>query len=100
MIPPAFLALESDRHAWWTEPREERYVEALRESGVAMEISNRYRLPHDRLLLRAKDAGVRFTLGSDGHSLKQVAQLGWAAETARRVGIGEGDLFGPERRGN
>ena len=100
MIPPAFRALEKDVDAWWTEPREERYVEALRESGVAMEISNRYRLPHDRLLLRAKDAGVRFTLGSDGHSEKQVARLEWAAETARRVGIGEGDLFVPERRGN
>jgi histidinol phosphatase-like PHP family hydrolase len=100
LIPPAFVAMESDPHAWWTEPREERYVEALRGSGVAMEISNRYRLPHDRLLLRARDAGVRFTLGSDGHMEEQVAQLGWAEETARRVGIGEGDLFVAERRRN
>jgi histidinol phosphatase-like PHP family hydrolase len=84
--------------AWWTEPREERWVAALARSGVALEISNRYRLPHDRLLLRALDAGVRFSLGSDGHGEKQVARLEWAAETARRVGITDAHLFVPERR--
>lgn len=97
-MPAAFTALERDVHAWWTEEREDRYVEALAESGVALEISNRYRLPHDRLLAKAKQAGVRFSLGSDGHAERQVAALGWAADTARRVGIGDGDLFVPEPR--
>jgi histidinol phosphatase-like PHP family hydrolase len=99
LIPPALRALEDDVHAWWTEEREERYVEALVGSGVALEISNRYRLPHDRLLRRAKEAGLRFSLGSDGHGERQVARLEWAAETARRVGVGDADLFVPERRG-
>jgi histidinol phosphatase-like PHP family hydrolase len=97
-MPPAFGALERDVHAWWTEEREDRYVEALREGGVALEISNRYRLPHDRLLVKAREAGVRFSLGSDGHAAEQVAALGWAVETARRVGVTERDLFVPERR--
>jgi histidinol phosphatase-like PHP family hydrolase len=99
LIPPALRALEPDVHAWWTEAREDRYVEALAESGVALEISNRYRLPHDRLLTKALEAGVRFSLGSDGHSEKQVAALDWAAETARRVGVTDRELFVPERRG-
>ena len=98
-MPSAFNALEPDVHAWWTEPREDRYVEALAESGVALEISNRYRLPHDRLLKKALEAGVRFSLGSDGHSERQVAVLDWAAETARRVGVTDRELFVPERRG-
>jgi histidinol phosphatase-like PHP family hydrolase len=96
--PEAFFALEDDVHAWWTPPREDRYVEALAASGVALEISNRYQLPHDRLLIKARQAGVRFSLGSDGHTARQVARLEWAAETARRVGVGERDLFVPERR--
>jgi histidinol phosphatase-like PHP family hydrolase len=100
MIPPAFLELEDDVLAWWTPEREDRYVEALAESGVALEISNRYRLPHDRLLRKAKEAGVRFTLGSDGHHARQVARLEWAAEAARRAGIGDADLFVPERGAN
>lgn len=99
LLPPALLAVEADVDAWWTGPREDRYVEALAESGVALEISNRYRLPHDRLLDKARQAGVRFTLGSDGHAEHQVAALDWAAETARRVGLTDRDLFVPERRG-
>jgi histidinol phosphatase-like PHP family hydrolase len=97
-MPPAFGELDPDVHAWWTEAREDRYVDALRESGVALEISNRYRLPHERLLRKARDAGVRFSLGSDGHSERQVAALDWAADTARRIGITDADLFVPERR--
>jgi histidinol phosphatase-like PHP family hydrolase len=65
---------------------------------VALEISNRYRLPHDRLLVKAREAGVRFSLGSDGHSERQVARLEWAAEAARRAGYTERELFVPERR--
>lgn len=99
LLPAALFAIEADVDAWWTEPREDRYVEALAESGVALEISNRYRLPHDRLLGKAHQAGVRFTLGSDGHKEHQVAALDWAAETARRVGLTDRDLFVPERRG-
>jgi len=98
LTPPALFDLEGDVDAWWTGEREDRYVEALAESGVALEISNRYRLPHDRLLRKALQAGVRFSLGSDGHTDRQVARLEWAAETARRVGITDRDLFVPERR--
>ena len=98
LTPPALYALEADVHAWWTPEREDRYVDALVQSGVAMEISNRYRLPHDRLLVKAREAGVRFTLGSDGHTEAQVGRLDWAVETARRVGVTDADLFVPERR--
>ena len=95
-MPEAFLHIDPDHDVWWTGEREDRYVEALAESGVALEISNRYRLPHDRLLRKAKEAGVRFALGSDGHTHKQVAKLDWAVETANRLGIGDAELFVPE----
>lgn len=97
-MPVALFDFERDVHAWWTDVREDRFVDAVARSGVAMEISNRYRLPHDRLLRKAKEAGVTFSLGSDGHRRDQIAHLEWAVETARRVGIGEGDMFVAERR--
>jgi histidinol phosphatase-like PHP family hydrolase len=98
LTPPALYEIDADVDAWWTAEREDRYVEALAESGVALEISNRYRLPHDRLLRKALQAGVRFSLGSDGHGRDQVARLEWAAQTARRVGVTDANLFVPERR--
>jgi histidinol phosphatase-like PHP family hydrolase len=97
LTPPALHALEPDAAAWWTPEREDRYVEALARSGVALEISNRYRLPHDSLLEKARQAGVRFSLGSDGHTRSQVARLGWAAQTARRIGIPDAQMFVPAR---
>lgn len=99
LTPPALFELEGDVDAWWTEEREDRYVEALVESGVALEVSNRYRLPHDRLLRKAREAGARFSLGSDGHTEAQVGRLEWAVEAARRAGVTDADLFVPERRG-
>ncbi|HET7273820.1 MAG TPA: hypothetical protein VFI91_01485 [Longimicrobiaceae bacterium] len=93
LMPPALMGIEGDVHAWWTDDLEDRFVEAAAESGVALEISNRYRLPHDRFLRKAKQAGVRFSLGSDGHDEEQVARLNWSVETARRVGITTADLF-------
>lgn len=98
LTPPALYELEGDVQAWWTDEREDRYVEALAESGVALEISNRYRLPHDRLLRKARQAGVTFSLGSDGHTETQIARLEWAAEAALRAGFTDAQLFVPERR--
>lgn len=95
LLPPALLALEPDLHAWWTEDREDRFIAAVVASGVAVEISNRYRLPHDRLLRKAVQAGARFSLGSDGHHREQVARLEWAVATAERVGIGDAELYDP-----
>jgi histidinol phosphatase-like PHP family hydrolase len=97
LLPPALLALDRDPEAWWSEAREDRFIEAVVASGVALEISNRYRLPHDRLLRKAREAGARFSFGSDGHRADQVGELGWAREAARRAGVGPGSLFVPER---
>ena len=99
LLPPALLQLEGDVYAWWTEDREGRFIEAAIESGVAIEISNRYRLPHDRLLIKAREAGGTFSLGSDGHHHHQIARLEWAVATAHRVGVTEDQLFVAEPRG-
>jgi histidinol phosphatase-like PHP family hydrolase len=97
LVPPALWRLEPEPEAWWTGPREERFIEALLQSGVAVEISNRYRLPHARFLRKAREAGARFSLGSDGHGEAQIARLDWAIEAARQAGIHQTDLFLPER---
>jgi hypothetical protein len=68
LLPHALLQLESDVEAWWTEERESRLIEATLRAGVAIEISNRYRLPHPRFLVRAREAGARFTLRADSRA--------------------------------
>ena len=82
----------------WTEAREERAVAALAAAGIAFEISNRYR-PHTRLVQRAVDAGVRLSLGSDGHSREQVGELAWPLATARAAGARDEELYEPLEHG-
>ena len=78
----------------WTEAHEERLVQALRRAGIAFEISTRYP-PHDRLVRRAVAAGVRLSLGSDGHTAKQVGDIAAPLAMARAAGVRDEDLYDP-----
>jgi histidinol phosphatase-like PHP family hydrolase len=83
----------------WNDERETRLVDALFATGIAFEISSRY-TPHERLVRRAIDRGVRISLGSDGHTLEQVADLSRPLSTARALGVAEADLYDPTRHGS
>ena len=74
-------------------------VRALLDAGIAFEISARYP-PHERLVRRAADAGVRLSLGSDGHACDQVANIVAPLALARTVGVQDGELYDPERHGS
>jgi histidinol phosphatase-like PHP family hydrolase len=78
----------------WSEGHEERAIEALRRAGIALEVSARYR-PHERLVRRAAWAGVRISLGSDGHSADQVADVTWPLALTRSIGMRDEDLYDP-----
>jgi histidinol phosphatase-like PHP family hydrolase len=83
----------------WTEEREERLVEALYHGGIAFEVSNRYR-PHERLVRRALDRGVRLSLGSDGHTSEQVGDIAYPLAFVRQLGARDEDLYDPAVHGS
>jgi histidinol phosphatase-like PHP family hydrolase len=83
----------------WTEAHEERAAAALRTAGIALEVSARYR-PHERLIRRAADVGVRISLGSDGHSPEQIADVSWPLALTRSLGIRDVDLYDPCAHGS
>ena len=94
---PTLLPLELRRlplEELWTEAREERAVEALRRAGIAFEISARYR-PHERFVRRAAQAGLRLSLGSDGHDADQVGRLETPIAMARAAGVRDENLYDP-----
>ncbi len=90
---------EIDPEELWSEALEERAVNALVASGIAFEISHRY-APHERLVRRAVQRGVRISLGSDGHSRGQVANIVAPLAMARRLGVADDDLYDPARHGS
>lgn len=85
--------------ALWTDARESRLVEALFSANIAFEISARY-VPHERLVRKAVDRGVRISLGSDGHTLEQVGNIVTPLELARSLGVSDDDLYDPLRHGS
>jgi histidinol phosphatase-like PHP family hydrolase len=97
LIPPVLRKF--DAHELWTEALEERAVSALQQSGIAFEVSARY-TPHERIVRRAVDAGVRISLGSDGHARDQVGNIAAPLALARSLGVADDDLYDPERHGS
>jgi histidinol phosphatase-like PHP family hydrolase len=83
----------------WSEEREARVVSALFAAGIAFEISSRYPA-HERLVQRAIDRGVRLSLGSDGHTREQVANIVRPLALARKLGVADEDLYDPSRHGS
>ncbi|HEX5178642.1 MAG TPA: hypothetical protein VFW04_04905 [Gemmatimonadaceae bacterium] len=83
----------------WTEPREERAVEALYHAGIAFEVSSRYR-PHVRFVRRAFERGVRLSLGSDGHRPDQVGDISFSLALTRSIGAPDDALYDPAVHGS
>jgi histidinol phosphatase-like PHP family hydrolase len=97
IAPPAMHHIPLEER--WSEQLEERAVAALARAGIVFELSNRYPV-HERLVRRAHAAGVRFSLGSDGHSREQVADIGKPLALARSIGVQDEALYDPERHGS
>lgn len=83
----------------WTEDHEARMIDAMYRANIAFEVSTRYP-PHERLVRRAVDRGVRLSLGSDGHTLAQVGDVRRPLAVAHALGVAEEDLYDPRRHGS
>jgi histidinol phosphatase-like PHP family hydrolase len=89
----------ADVDVLWSDERETRVVDALFDAGIAFEISSRYP-PHERIVRRAVERGVRISLGSDGHTRDQVANIARPLALARQLGVADVDLYDPTRHGS
>jgi histidinol phosphatase-like PHP family hydrolase len=97
LVPIALRSVPAEE--LWTEAHEERLVSALGDAGIAFEVSNRYKA-HERIVRRAIAAGLRISLGSDGHTADQVANVEWPLALTRRLGVSDEDLYDPAVHGS
>ncbi len=51
--------------AFWTDERMDRVIKAAKDHNIAIEINNRFRIPSAKFIMRAKKAGVKFTVGTN-----------------------------------
>ncbi len=74
---------------------EQDVVALCKKYGIAMEISSLWQEPYERMLRTAKEAGIKFSFGSDCHKLEHVGNLSYSLHMAEKLGLTDADLFIP-----
>jgi histidinol phosphatase-like PHP family hydrolase len=93
---PTFLpdAIVKEYDALWTRERMRRVIDAAVKYAVAIEINSRYEIPSLAFLRMAKDAGAKFSLGSNAHD-ESVGILDYSVKMAKELGLTASDMFMP-----
>ena len=96
-VNPNFLpASMADRYdQFWTEARMQKVIDALVKTGKALEINELYNIPNKAFILKAKEAGIKFTFGSNNIT-KDVSKLEYSIRMAKECGITAQDMYRPK----
>ncbi len=97
---PTYLpdSIVEEYDALWTAPRVKRVIDAAARNGVAIEISNRLKLPKADFILQAKKAGVKFTLGTNNIDSK-LGREEYGVQMIRECELKPADMFLPKPDG-
>jgi hypothetical protein len=97
---PTFLPepLAPDYDRLWTPERMQRVIAAAKANDVAIEINNRYRIPSAAFIQRAKDAGVKFSFGTNNGD-PNLGRIEYALAMVKKCGLTWQDIFIPKPDG-
>lgn len=95
-VNPCFLPSPMNERydEFWTEARMNKFIDALVKSGKALEINELYNIPNKAILQKAKDAGVKFTFGSNNVT-PNVSNLEYSLRMMKECGITAEDMYKP-----
>jgi hypothetical protein len=79
----------------WTDDRMDRVIAALKRNEIALEISARYRIPSEKFISRAKDAGVKFTFGTNNAGADDLGRLEYCIEMTEKCKLALRDFWFP-----
>lgn len=79
----------------WTENRMDRVIEVLKQNKVAMEISARYKIPSATFIKRAKEAGVKFTFGTNNTGPDDLGRLEYCLDMVEACDLRSSDIWIP-----
>ncbi len=92
---PAPMATRYD--SFWTEKRMTAVIEAAKKKGIAIEINNRYKIPSETFIRKAKLAGVKFTIGTNNTNA-DFGRAEYALEMIKKCGLSESDFYKPVKK--
>lgn len=96
-VNPTYLPDEiNDRYdELWTTERMDRVIRTLVENQVALEINNARQIPHPAFIKRAKEAGVKFTFGTNNGGADDLGRMEYAISMIGECDLGSGDMWMP-----
>jgi histidinol phosphatase-like PHP family hydrolase len=79
---------------FWTAERMKRVIEAAKKNNIAIEINNRYKIPSVEFIMKAKEAGIKFTVGTNNKDAN-FSGAEYAKEIIEKCNLTEKDFFLP-----
>lgn len=98
-VNPTFLPekMAARYDYFWTPERMDKVIEAAKKNNIAIEINNRYKIPSENFIKRAKNAGVRFTIGTNNAD-ENFSGAAYALEMIKKCGLKESDFYLPVKK--
>jgi hypothetical protein len=96
-VNPTFLPeqIARDYEALWTEERRKRVITAAAKNGVAIEINNRYKLPSPSFIRMAREAGCKFTFGTNNAGPNDLGRCEYALRMIDECQLAARDFWVP-----
>ena len=94
---PDQLAADYDR--LWTPARMKRIVDGLAAAGIGMEINNRRRIPSPSFIRLAKQAGVKFSCGTNNAGAADLGRNEYCIQMIRECDLRAENFWAPPAEG-
>lgn len=91
---PTYLPINFARHYddIWTEARMRMIIDVAKARHIALEIAENVRVPNLRFIQMAKDAGVKFTFGTNARN-QNAGNFRYCIEMAAKTGLKREDML-------
>jgi hypothetical protein len=96
-VNPTFLpeVIADDYDTLWTDARMGKVIDAAVRNDIAIEINGRYKLPSERFLRMAKEAGAKFTFGTNNAGADDLGDWSYPLEMRQALELGWEDMYVP-----
>ncbi len=99
-VNPTFLpkAMAGEYDRLWTQEHMQRVIDAAKRNDVAIEINSTYRIPSVAFIKAAKQAGLKFSFGTNNVDRK-LGRIEYCLEMVKECGLAWQDIFVPKPDG-
>jgi hypothetical protein len=99
-VNPTFLpeVMSADYDRLWTPERMSKVIDAAKKNDIAIEINNRYRIPSPAFIKLAKQAGAKFSFGTNNTDAN-IGRLEYPLAMVSECGLTWQDIFIPKPDG-